>query len=158
MEKKIPETYLYNGVWPWCSFKRISWEDLPMIKYTLWESLSTGVGTKISSKTKRFIYRQISFNHEHRSTSNLLFFKHVTTSSVQDTVDTTNSNFRALRENFINRDKVEFDHFYTWISHWYTGSISLGPAVNRQAYKHRRVVGIIWPPPRWIASAWRVTS
>lgn len=47
---------------------------------------------------------------------------------------------------------------HTWISHKYTGSIKRGEAVIAQAYRQRRVVGMIWPPPLWIASAWRVTS
>ena len=46
----------------------------------------------------------------------------------------------------------------TWISTKYTGSIKDGSAVNIQAYRHLLAVGIIWPPPRWMASACKVTS
>ena len=46
----------------------------------------------------------------------------------------------------------------TWISTRYTGSINLGSAVKADAYNTRLAVGIIWPPPLWIASVCRVTS
>lgn len=34
-----------------CSFHRVSWEDLPMVKHTLREGLATGVGAKVSGET-----------------------------------------------------------------------------------------------------------
>lgn len=36
--------------------------------------------------------------------------------------------------------------------------MSRGWAVSTLAYRQRRAVGMIWPPPRWIASACSVTS
>ena len=47
---------------------------------------------------------------------------------------------------------------HTWISTRYTGSMSRGWAVSWQAYRTLRAVGIICPPPRWMASACSVTS
>eukprot|EP00967_Tisochrysis_lutea_P046469 scaffold56465_cov35-Tisochrysis_lutea.AAC.2 len=38
------------------------------------------------------------------------------------------------------------------------GSWRRGDAVIIEARKQRRAVGMIWPPPRWIASACRTTS
>lgn len=32
----------------------VSWEDLPVVKHTLWEGLATGVGTKVCSETWRW--------------------------------------------------------------------------------------------------------
>lgn len=34
-----------------CSIHWVSWEDLPVVKHTLWEGLATGVGTEISCET-----------------------------------------------------------------------------------------------------------
>ena len=45
-----------------------------------------------------------------------------------------------------------------WISTMKTGSIRRGDATIIAARKARRDVGMIWPPPRWIVSAWRTTS
>ena len=53
---------------------------------------------------------------------------------------------------------LEYPYQLTLISTKYTGSNILGSAVSSQAYKTRLVVGMIWPPPLWMASAWSVTS
>lgn len=99
---KFQNNYLHNLIRSSVRFHWITWQDLPMIEYTLWESLSSGVGTQVGSKTKRLIDWKICFNYEHRCTSNLLFFKHVTSSSIKHTIDTTNGYFRALLYNFIS--------------------------------------------------------
>mmetsp|Transcript_94648 Transcript_94648/g.289544 ORF Transcript_94648/g.289544 Transcript_94648/m.289544 type:complete len:242 (-) Transcript_94648:1806-2531(-) len=39
-----------------------------------------------------------------------------------------------------------------------TGSCRVGLAVNSAAKQQRRVGGMIWPAPRWMASVWSVTS
>lgn len=46
----------------------------------------------------------------------------------------------------------------TWISTRYTGSHRRGCEASTVAYSARRQVGMIWPPPRWIASACSTTS
>mmetsp|Transcript_867 Transcript_867/g.2318 ORF Transcript_867/g.2318 Transcript_867/m.2318 type:complete len:329 (+) Transcript_867:634-1620(+) len=45
-----------------------------------------------------------------------------------------------------------------WISTRYTGSSRRGLAVSSAAYMARRAVGMIWPPPLWMASACSTTS
>lgn len=67
-----------------------------MIEDALWESLSTGVGPKVSSETERLVYRQISLYDEHRRTDDLLLLEHVTTSAIEYTVNSTNSHLRTL--------------------------------------------------------------
>mmetsp|Transcript_20616 Transcript_20616/g.66124 ORF Transcript_20616/g.66124 Transcript_20616/m.66124 type:complete len:217 (-) Transcript_20616:1899-2549(-) len=46
----------------------------------------------------------------------------------------------------------------TWISHRKMGSQMAGSDMSTAAYMQRRAVGMIWPAPRWMASACRVTS
>ena len=48
--------------------------------------------------TEGFVDRQVSFNDEHGCTSNLIFFEDVTSTTIEDTVDTTDSDFGALEE------------------------------------------------------------
>lgn len=76
---------------------RVTGQDLPMVEHALWESLTTSIGTEISSETERFIYRQVCFNYEHGRASHLHFFEYVTTSAIQHTVNTTNSNLGTLQ-------------------------------------------------------------
>mmetsp|Transcript_9199 Transcript_9199/g.28608 ORF Transcript_9199/g.28608 Transcript_9199/m.28608 type:complete len:330 (-) Transcript_9199:1296-2285(-) len=45
-----------------------------------------------------------------------------------------------------------------WISTRYTGSMKRGVPVSRPASSTRRQVGMIWPPPRWMASVCSTTS
>mmetsp|Transcript_1738 Transcript_1738/g.6049 ORF Transcript_1738/g.6049 Transcript_1738/m.6049 type:complete len:330 (+) Transcript_1738:455-1444(+) len=45
-----------------------------------------------------------------------------------------------------------------WISTRKMGSMMRGCAVSTPAYSTRRHVGMIWPPPRWIASVCSTTS
>lgn len=86
------------------------------------------------------------------------------TTSIQYTVNTSYGYFRTLKKNIkqsqtsnVNFNE-EISQSLTWISHKYTGSIRRGAAVIAHAYKHLRAVGMIWPPPLWIASACNVTS
>ncbi len=53
---------------------------------------------KIQTKlTERFVYRQISLNVEHGSSDNLRFLKYVTTSTIEHTINTTDSVLRTLK-------------------------------------------------------------
>lgn len=72
-----------------------------MLKKSKRHIINTQILPEIGSETKRFIYRQIGLNNEHRCTSHLHFFKYVTTSSVQHTVDTSDGDFRALEQNLV---------------------------------------------------------
>lgn len=94
---------LYDLVWFWCWFAGISWEDLPMIKHALWESLSTGVGAQVSCEAKRFVDRQESFDDEHWCSHNLRFFEDVATTTIEHTVNTSDSNFWTLNFAQVNR-------------------------------------------------------
>lgn len=95
----------------------ISGQNLPMVEYALWESLTTGVRAQISGKTQkiqiktslqsiepteRLVDRQVGLDDEHWSTGNLLFFKDVTTTTIEHTVDATNSGLGTL-----NFDQVD---------------------------------------------------
>lgn len=48
--------------------------------------------------TEGFVDRQVSFDDEHGCAGNLIFFEDVTSTTIEDTVDTTNSDFGALDE------------------------------------------------------------
>lgn len=92
------ETHLYNLEWASTGFGWVTGKNLPMIEDALWESLSSGVGTKISGESKGFVYRQVSLDNKHRGTGNLQFFENVTTSTIQHTVYSTNGYFGALEK------------------------------------------------------------
>src|SRR5947209_7936950 len=53
--------------------RRTAGQDLPVIEYGLWESLTAGSGTKVGVETKRFHDRQVRLDGEERSTHTLLF-------------------------------------------------------------------------------------
>lgn len=73
--------------------------DVPMIKYTLGEGLPGSMRPQFSIKSKGFGDREVSFNREHRRSWPLLLAVHLTTSFVEDTVNTTDGIFRALNFN-----------------------------------------------------------
>lgn len=63
---------------------------------------------KCTILTKRLVYRQVCLNYKHRCASHLHFFKYMTSSSVQYTIDTTNSNFWTLENLRCNISKFVF--------------------------------------------------
>lgn len=67
-----------------------------MVEHALREGLATSVRPKVGGEAERLVYRQVRLNHEHGGTSDLGLFEYVTTTSVQHSVDTTHSHFRAL--------------------------------------------------------------
>jgi len=73
-----------------------------VVKHALREGLTTRGGTQVSSETERFHDGKVSLDSEERSTGSLLFRDNHTTTTVKDTVDTTNSVLRAS-----NFDKVD---------------------------------------------------
>ena len=89
--------YLHNLVRSGARFHGIAGQNLPMVEYTLWESLSSGVGTQVGSKAKGLVDWKICFNYEHGCASDLLLFEYVTSSAIKHSVDTTDGYFRALR-------------------------------------------------------------
>jgi hypothetical protein len=61
-----------------------------MIHYTLGEGLAGGMGAKFSVEAKRLIDGEISLDCEHRRSRPLLFAEDLTTTLVENAVDTTN--------------------------------------------------------------------
>jgi hypothetical protein len=81
-----------------------------MIEDALWESLSTGVGAEIGGETEGFVDGQESFDDEHGCSGNLCFFEDVSTTTIEDTIDTSDGDFWAL-------DFAQVDGFHeTWLS------------------------------------------
>jgi hypothetical protein len=76
--------------------KGISGKNLPVIEYALREGLSSGVGTEIGSESERLIYRQVGLDDEHGCSGHLRLFDDVTTTSVEYTVNSTDSVFGTL--------------------------------------------------------------
>ena len=75
----------------------ISWENLPVVKHALGEGLATGVGSQVSGEAEGLVDRQVGLDDEHGCSWGLSFLKHVSSPSVQDSVDTSNSVLRALK-------------------------------------------------------------
>lgn len=90
------KSYLNDDVGLGGGFARVSRQDLPVVEHALREGLSTSVGTQVSGETERLVDGQVGLHNEHRSTSDLRLLEYVTTTSVQDTVDTTHSYLRTL--------------------------------------------------------------
>lgn len=67
-----------------------------MIKHALWEGLSSGVGSQIGGETERLVDGQVRLDDEHGGTGDLCFLEDVSTTTIQHTVDTTDSDLRAL--------------------------------------------------------------
>lgn len=98
MEKSNDQTYRNNLEGASAGVGRVTGKNLPMVEHALWEGLSSGVGSEIGGETERFVYRQVSLDHEHGGTGDLQFFENVTTSAIEDSVDSTNGYFGALED------------------------------------------------------------
>merc|ERR1719445_1908372 len=60
-----------------------------MVEYALREGLSSGVGAEIGGEAERLVDGQISLDVEHGGADDLGLFEDVSTTSVEDTVDTS---------------------------------------------------------------------
>lgn len=80
------------------SGQRIARHHLPMVEHALRERLSSSVGAKIGRETERLIDGQVGLHLEHGGTNHLGLLEHVTTTSIQHTIDAANCVFRALKE------------------------------------------------------------
>lgn len=89
--------YLYNGVWLGASLTWVSRQDLPVVKHTLREGLSSSVGTQVSGESEGLVDRQVGLYHEHWSSGNLGLFEYVSTTTVEYSVDTTHGYFGTLQ-------------------------------------------------------------
>jgi len=111
-----------------------------MIKHALRKGLSTGIGSEICGETKRLHDWQIAFHEHHWSSRTRLFFNYLASSSVHDTIDSSDSCLWALNFN----KKYRF-HQTGKSSH--LGSIEYSPG----SWNYLTT-------PRWIASACKTTS
>merc|ERR1712217_797648 len=78
------------------SVQRITVHCLPMIEHALREGLATSVRAEISSETEGLHDRQVGLDGVQRSTGALLLSEHVSTSTVEHTIDTTHGVFGTL--------------------------------------------------------------
>ncbi len=118
--------------------------------------------------TERLVDGEKGLHDEHGRSHDMRLLKDMASFSVQHAVDAADHLLWTLREGETRagerRSGVKEEESQwrgrglTWISTRYTGSMSRGSAVSWQAYRTLRAVGMIWPPPRWMASVWRVTS
>ena len=76
--------------------KRVTRQDLPVVKHTLGEGLVTYVGPQVSSEAEGLIDRKVGLHNKHRGAGHLGLRKDVTPLPVQDTVDATNHLFWTL--------------------------------------------------------------
>ncbi|KAH3663650.1 hypothetical protein OGAPHI_005051 [Ogataea philodendri] len=103
----------------------VSWVTVhgcPVVEDHLWESLTTGSLSQITSETEGLIDRQVSLHSEQWSTWSLFLRDNLTSLSVQNRVDTTNSVLWTLN---LNQEDRLLD---SWLSqkHSSKGSSSHG--------------------------------
>merc|ERR1719391_1959607 len=82
--------------------KGTSWKDLPVVEHALWEGLASGVGPQVSCEAKGLIDRQVGLDHKHGGAGSLCLLKHVSSPSVQHTIDSSNRVLRALDFNKVD--------------------------------------------------------
>ena len=73
-----------------------------MIEHVLWEGLSGGGRPESTVESERFVHGQVSLDVEHRGTNPLLLGEHLSTTLIQDGVDTTDGILGTL-----NLDEVD---------------------------------------------------
>jgi hypothetical protein len=67
-----------------------------MVEDALWKSLATCVLTQISCEAERFVYWKMGLDNEHGCAGYLRLLNDNTSSSVQYTINTTDSGFGTL--------------------------------------------------------------
>merc|ERR1719162_414670 len=106
-----------------------------MIEDTLWECLSAGLLAQHGHETERLRHWQVGLHlHQRRALTGVLL------------EDAPAPQIHAI---------VHSAHGILWASDLKknTGSCNVGLAVNSAAKHARRNGGMIWPAPRWMASA-----
>lgn len=78
-------------------------QDLPVVKNTLGEGLTTCVGPQVSGEAKGFIHRQAGLYNKHGGASHLRLVKDMTLLPVQDLVDATSHLFQTLNLHKVDR-------------------------------------------------------
>ena len=77
--------------------KGASRKNLPMVEHALWEGLASSVGPQVSGEAEGLVDRQVGLDDEHGGAGGLRLLEHVTSPSVQHTVDSSNCVLRALK-------------------------------------------------------------
>ena len=93
---------LNNGVGLGVLLHWVSRQDLPVVKHALRESLAASVGSQVSGEAERLVDGQVGLHHEHGSAGGLSLLEHMTSPSVEHTVDTSHSVLWALREKYVS--------------------------------------------------------
>mmetsp|Transcript_14751 Transcript_14751/g.20554 ORF Transcript_14751/g.20554 Transcript_14751/m.20554 type:complete len:217 (+) Transcript_14751:115-765(+) len=75
---------------------RVIRDNLPVVKHTLWESLTRRAASQVGCESERFRYRQVAPNVKHWCSRSLQLLKDLASSLVHDGVDTSNGRLRAL--------------------------------------------------------------
>ena len=77
--------------------KGASRKNLPVVEHALWEGLASSVGPQVSGEAEGLVDRQVGLDDEHGGAGGLRLLEHVTSPSVQHTVDSSNCVLRALK-------------------------------------------------------------
>ena len=77
--------------------KGASRKNLPVVEHALWEGLASSVGPQVSGEAEGLVDRQVGLDDEHGGAGRLRLLEHVTSPSVQHTVDSSNCVLRALK-------------------------------------------------------------
>ena len=77
--------------------ERVSGQDLPVVEHALREGLAAGVGPQVGGEAEGLVDRQVGLDDEHGGAGRLRLLEHVTSPSVQHTVDSSNCVLRALK-------------------------------------------------------------
>ena len=77
--------------------KGASRKNLPVVEHALWEGLAPSVGPQVSGEAEGLVDRQVGLDDEHGGAGGLRLLEHVTSPSVQHTVDSSNCVLRALK-------------------------------------------------------------
>ena len=67
-----------------------------MVKHALGEGLAPRVRAEVSSETEGLVHREVGLDDKHGCPSHLALLKHVTTATVQHTIDPSNCHLRTL--------------------------------------------------------------
>ena len=84
--------------------KRASRKNLPVVEHALWEGLASSVGPQVSGEAEGLVDRQVGLDDEHGGAGGLRLLEHVTSPSVQHTVDSSNCVLRALKQRDLRID------------------------------------------------------
>ena len=85
--------------------KGTAWKDLPVVKHALREGLAASVGSQVSGEAEGLVDGQVGLHHEHGGAGGLGLLEHVTSPSVEHTVDSSNCVLGALKRKTVSNQK-----------------------------------------------------